>query len=212
MPLDKGHVSWDGFDLRHLSRRALAKKIALLPQRPEAPEGLTLKEVVAHARYAHRSLWAGQTDEDLAAIEDALERTGTRSLSDRWFDGLSGGEQQRGWIALALAQAPKLLLLDEPTSHLDIGHQLDVLRLLRDLANRYVFGCLVVLHDINHAAQLADRIIALKEGVVIADGAPTDVVTPMLINELFDARMDVTTTVDGRPFCAPPGVIKPRYF
>lgn len=209
LPLRQGRVTWDGRNIRDIPRRELARNLALLPQKPEAPEGLTLREVVFHARFAHRGLWETLSEDDRAVVQDALARTETEDLADRLFDSLSGGERQRGWVALALAQAPRLLLLDEPTSHLDIGHQLKLVSLLRDLAQSGRLGFVAVLHDINQAAQLADRIVAMKAGRIIADGPPNTVVTRTLIAELFDAQLDVLGASNGRPFCVPSGILRP---
>ncbi|MEM9438959.1 MAG: ABC transporter ATP-binding protein [Pseudomonadota bacterium] len=206
LPLGDGLVFLDGRRIDRIARRLLAKDLAILSQHPEAPEGLNLREVVAHARFAHHRLWEPLSDQDRKIVQEALERTRILDLADRPFSQLSGGERQRGWIALTLAQAPRMLLLDEPTSHLDVGHQTQVLALLKQLRQTAGPGLVIVLHDINHAGLLADRILAMKEGKIITDGVPKDVIHPDMMRQLFDAQVDVFETRDGRPYCIPAGL------
>ncbi|MBK4217877.1 ABC transporter ATP-binding protein [Paracoccus caeni] len=186
----QGSVSMDGRAIRDWPARKLSRRLAFLPQSPQAPDGLTLRDLVAHGRFSHRGFFrTGRGDQ--AAIDHALEQTGLTALAGRAFDSLSGGERQRGWIAMALAQQSGMLLLDEPTTWLDIGHQIEVLELLRRLNRQDGLGIVMVLHDLNHAAAYADRIVAIKDGAVCADGPPHQVVVPALIQNLFGVAAQV---------------------
>ena len=206
LPPRAGGVALDGRPLRRWNARALARRIAFLPQSPVAPEGLTVRQVVSHGRFAHQSLWASQTEQDRRIVAEALDLTGLSHLGDRLFSTLSGGERQRGWIALALAQRAAAVFLDEPTTFLDLGHQLEILDLLRQLNVERNIGIVMVLHDVNHAAAYADRIIAMREGRLVADGTGVEVVTASLMRDLFGVSADIRLLDgDGRqyPHCIP---------
>jgi len=185
-----GRVSLDGRALRDWPVRKLSRRLAFLPQSPQAPAGLSLRDLVAHGRFAHGGLFR-RSSGDREAIDQALEQTGLTALQGRAFETLSGGERQRGWIAMALAQQSGMLLLDEPTTWLDVGHQIEVLDLLRRLNRQNGLGILMVLHDLNHAAGYADRIIAMKDGAICADGAPGQIIAPALIEQLFRVSAQV---------------------
>lgn len=199
-----GAVYLDGRDIATMRTRDVARKLAILPQGPETPEGVTVWELVGHGRYPHRGLLGNPTAEDVRAIGWALTVTELTSFAERPVDRLSGGERQRAWIALALAQETQVLLLDEPTTFLDIHHQLEVLSLVRRLnrAHRITVGW--VLHDLNQAAAYSDRVVMLRSGRIFADGAPTAVMTPETIREVFGVEMVVVShPVTGRPTCLP---------
>lgn len=179
-----GQVLLDGGDIRRLPTKEVARRMALLPQTPLAPEGISVAALVSRGRYPHQSVFTSWSDADERAVESAMEATAITDLADRMVDELSGGQRQRVWIAMALAQETPILLLDEPTTFLDIGHQVEVLELvshLRDEGRTVV----AVLHDINQAARYATHIIAMQEGRIVAEGAPADVISANLLEELF---------------------------
>ncbi|WZH51863.1 MAG: ABC transporter ATP-binding protein [Nocardioides alkalitolerans] len=194
-----GAVRLDGTPLRDLPTRAVARRIALLPQTSTAPPGATVRELVEQGRYPQRGAWAMLRRTDDAAMERALERTGVSHLADRRLATLSGGERQRAWIAMALAQETDVLLLDEPTTYLDVRHQLDLLRLVGRLRDEGM-TIVMVLHDLNQAARYAERIVALRGGEIVADGDPAAVVTPALLRDVFEIdAVVVPDPVSGRP-------------
>lgn len=200
----QGTVLLDGTDIFRRSTRELAREIGILPQTPVAPEGLTVVDLVSRGRDPHRrwfDQWA-RADEDI--VREALVQTGMLDLAKARVDDLSGGQRQRAWIAMALAQQTSTLLLDEPTTYLDIAHQLDVLELVRQLHDDQGATIVMVLHDLSMAARYADRIVALSAGRVVADGTPAEVITPALLTEVFDITADVITDPHtGRPHVLP---------
>ncbi|MGR3622362.1 ABC transporter ATP-binding protein [Pseudophaeobacter sp.] len=194
-----GSVSLNGVALQDWRSRDLALKRAFLPQHPAAPEGILVRDLVKHGRFSHRGLLSRPSKEDHIAVERALARSDTAAFANRSFDSLSGGEKQRVWIALALAQAPELLMLDEPTSFLDLGFQYQTLELLKSLARDDGLGLVMVLHDINQACLYADRLIAMDQGAILADGPPHEVVTTELVQRLFG--LEVTLNQHGASSC-----------
>lgn len=203
LPAQAGEVIIAGKPLPNWSRRAIAQHIAVLSQSPQSPEGLTVAQLVEHGQFAQKRLFERGNPDD---VQWALEMTGMERFAERPFDGLSGGEKQRVWIALALVQKPQMLLLDEPTSYLDMGHQIDVLNLLVKLQREQCIGILMVLHDVNQASLYADRIIALKDAGVLADAAPRDVISAAFVKELLNADVTVMSDCTGNhPYCLPAG-------
>jgi iron complex transport system ATP-binding protein len=201
-----GAVLLDGEDIRSLSTRAVARTVGLLPQSPVPPGGITVAELVGRGRYPHQGWFRQWTPEDDAAVAEALQATDTLSFADRNVDELSGGQRQRVWIALALAQQTDILLLDEPTTFLDVAHQVEVLDLVTDLNRRAGTTVAMVLHDLNLAARYADHLIVLKDGHLVAEGDPSDVVTPERVLEVFGLRCAVITDpVAGTPLVLPVG-------
>lgn len=199
-----GQVLLDNKPVGQWPRKVLARQLAFLPQQPQAPLEITVRDLVAHGRFAHRRPFASLSPADHAAIDWALQATGTDAFANRTFGALSGGERQRVWIALALAQSPRMLLLDEPTSFLDIGYQYQVLDLLHGLSGDERPGLLMVLHDINQASFYADRIIALRDGQVLADGTPDEVVTQSNVAALFGVNMRIRRSDKARRlYCMP---------
>lgn len=188
-----GAVYLDGKAIHTLSTRAVAQALAILPQNPSAPEDLTVRDLVARGRFAHQAWWRATRTNDREAIDWALAVTGLIALQERFLDTLSGGERQRAWIALALAQEPRVLLLDEPTTFLDISHQLDVMTLLQRLNAENDLSIIMVLHDLNQAARFSHRLVALRDGEIRAAGAPGEVFTDAVLREVFNVEGVITT-------------------
>jgi iron complex transport system ATP-binding protein len=199
-----GAVYLNGAAIRGLPTAAVAREVAILPQGPVAPPGLTEGELVEQGRYPHAGPLRMLRRQDHEAIAEALVLTDMTGFADRVLESLSGGERQRAWIALALAQATPVLLLDEPTTFLDIGHQLEVLDLVHRLNAERHMTILLVLHDLNQAARYADRMIVLNNGAVVTDGTPEEVLTPPLLAEVFRVRANVVRDpASGTPVCLP---------
>jgi iron complex transport system ATP-binding protein len=201
-----GTVLLDGADIHRLPSRQVARTLGLLPQQPVAPEGVTVADLVGRGRHPHRGALGRWTAQDEEAVTEALVLTGTLDLADRVVDELSGGQRQRVWIAMALAQGTDLLLLDEPTTYLDVAHQVEMLDLLADLNARRGTTIVMVLHDLNLSARYADHLVALREGRVVAEGAPRDVVTEELVREVFGLdSVVVDDPVSHTPLVVPVG-------
>ncbi|MDN5656206.1 ABC transporter ATP-binding protein [Brevibacterium sandarakinum] len=179
---------------RALSAREFARTVTLLSQSRPHPSGLSVREVVAYGRHPHRRRFASLTDPDRAAIDKALELTGTARMADRSVDQLSGGELQRVWLATCLAQETGVLLLDEPTNHLDLRYQVEILDLMRDLADDHGTAVGVVLHDLNHAAAVADDIVLLSQGRIRSAGTCEEVFTAEVLTEVYG--LPITTRLD----------------
>ena len=201
-----GQVLLDGRAVHRLPAKELARTLGLLPQSPVAPEGITVADLVGRGRHPHQGLFSRWSREDDAAVAAALEATRTTALAERPVDELSGGQRQRVWIAMALAQQTDLLLLDEPTTFLDVSHQIEVLDLLTDLNRARGTTIVMVLHDLNMAARYADHLVALTAGRVHAAGAPGDVLTEANVRAVFglDCRVIVDPT-SGAPLMLPLG-------
>jgi iron complex transport system ATP-binding protein len=180
-----GAVLLDGQDIHTLPTRAVARTLGLLPQSPIAPDGITVADLVARGRYPHQRLLRQWSREDERVVGEAMAATGVTDLAGAYVDELSGGQRQRVWIAMALAQETSLLLLDEPTTFLDIAHQIDVLDLCARLHREEGRTLVAVLHDLNHAARYATHLIAMRDGEVVAEGDPSSVVTAELVEEVF---------------------------
>jgi iron complex transport system ATP-binding protein len=201
-----GSVMLDGELIHRMRTREVARRLGLLPQSPIAPDGITVGDLVARGRSPHQSLFRQWSRADESAVRDALEATRTLELTDRPVDELSGGQRQRVWIAMALAQQTPLLLLDEPTTFLDIAHQVDVLDLVAALNREQDVTVVMVLHDLNQASRYADQLVAMKEGAIVASGAPGAVVTPELVAEVFGlACVVIDDPVAGTPLVIPAG-------
>ncbi|KAB2593123.1 ABC transporter ATP-binding protein [Streptomyces arboris] len=201
-----GAVNLDGRALHSIPTRELAQQLGILPQSPVAPEGLTVIDLVNRGRSPHQTWWRQWTKADEQAVHDALAATGTTDLADRAVDELSGGQRQRAWIAMVVAQGTPVLLLDEPTTYLDLAHQIDVLDLVVDLNRREGRTIVMVLHDLNQACRYADHVIAMKKGSIVAEGAPADVITAATVEDVFGLRCQVTTDpVSRTPLVIPVG-------
>ncbi|MGS2586283.1 ABC transporter ATP-binding protein [Streptomyces hebeiensis] len=200
-----GTVVLDGEDIAGLRTRDVAKKLGLLPQAPVAPEGLTVADLVARGRHPHQSWLRQWSSDDAEVVARALAMTGVSELADRPVDSLSGGQRQRVWISMTLAQGTDLLLLDEPTTYLDLAHAIDVLDLVDDL---HESGCTVVmvLHDLNLATRYSDNLVVMREGSILAQGHPRDVITAELLYEAFGLHAKVVDDpVGDRPLIVPIG-------
>ncbi|MGO1174458.1 MAG: ABC transporter ATP-binding protein [Actinomycetaceae bacterium] len=184
LPRRSGTVLLDGHELDSLAPRALARRVALLPQSATAPDGLRVADLVARGRYPHRTLLGRWTAEDDRAVHDAMAATGVLDLSAREVSALSGGQRQRVWIAMTLAQETPILLLDEPTTFLDLAHQVEVLELCAEL-HAQGRTLVVVLHDIAQAARYATHLVVLRAGRLVAQGPPADVLDRALVAEVF---------------------------
>ena len=200
-----GEVLLDGRSIAGMPAKALAREVGLLPQTSLAPDGIVVADLVSRGRYPHQKLIKQWSAEDARAVADALAATNTTALSTRLVDELSGGQRQRVWVAMALAQETPIVLLDEPTTFLDIAHQIELLELFRRLHHEGR-TLVAVLHDLNHAARYATHIIAMKDGQVVAEGAPREIVTAELVQEVFGLEcLVIADPVAGSPLVVPLG-------
>lgn len=206
---DAGEVRFEGTDIWRIGSREYAQRVAFLPQAPEAPPDLTVEELAWRGRFPHRGLLSAASKADRTAVEEAIDQCGVGPLRSRPLATLSGGERQRAWIGLALAQEPELLLLDEPTTFLDIGHQQELLRLLGRLNEARGLTIVMVMHDIAQAAHVAHRLVAMQGGRVLVDGAPSEVVTAERIEVLFGASVMVLQHPEsGAPIVVPAAFLR----
>ncbi|WP_269937327.1 ABC transporter ATP-binding protein [Arthrobacter sp. HY1533] len=202
----KGHVLLEGSDVAAMQARAVAQRMSILPQTPHAPSGLTVGELVARGRHPRQRWYQQFSGSDESAIAAALEATDIAGLAATPLEDLSGGQRQRAWISMILAQETELMLLDEPTTYLDLAHQVDVLELVRGLNRDTGRTVVMVLHDISLAARYSDVIIAMRDGKIVAEGPPSDVVTAELLWDVFGLRAEVIREpVEGRPHVVPLG-------
>ncbi|EQA5671309.1 iron-enterobactin ABC transporter ATP-binding protein [Cronobacter malonaticus] len=201
-----GQVWLDGQAIQHFATKEVARRIGLLAQNASAPGDITVAELVARGRYPHQPLFTRWRDEDERAVQKAMAATGVTALADQSVDTLSGGQRQRAWIAMVLAQETSILLLDEPTTWLDISHQIDLLELLCTLNREQGYTLAAVLHDLNQACRYANHLIALRDGKIIAEGAPSEIVDAALIEAIYGLRcMIIEDPVAGTPLVVPLG-------
>jgi len=201
-----GTVLLDGRPIGDLPSREVATVLGLLPQTPVSPEGIAVADLVGRGRYPHQGWFRRWTHDDDVAVEEALAATDTLDLADRSIDELSGGQRQRVWIAMALAQQTDVLLLDEPTTFLDVAHQVEVLDLLTDLNRRRGTTIVMVLHDLNLAARYADHLVAIRSGRLYSQGSPAEVVTEQMVSDVFGMTSRVITDpVSQTPLVLPVG-------
>ncbi|MEM7738775.1 MAG: ABC transporter ATP-binding protein [Deinococcota bacterium] len=199
-----GSVYLDGNELQKMPTKAIAKRLGILPQGPSAPEGLTVRELVAQGRYPHQTFFQQWTEADERASQEALELTHMLELADRPLESLSGGQRQRAWIAMTLAQETEIFLLDEPTTFLDLAHQIEVMDLLANLNQQRNATIVVVLHDLNQAARYADQLVVLKDGQIVATGSGDEVMTTTCLRQVFGLECHVICDpVSGTPLCIP---------
>ncbi|MFT3872774.1 MAG: ABC transporter ATP-binding protein [Nocardioides sp.] len=183
---ETGSVVLDGADISTYHTKEVARRLGLLPQTSIAPDGITVADLIARGRFPHQGFLRQWSREDDVAVGWAMEQTNVTALASRYVDELSGGQRQRVWLAMALAQDTPLLLLDEPTTYLDIGHQIEVLDLCAELHERGGRTIVVVMHELNHAARYASHLIVMRDGAILAQGLPRDIVTAELIEQTFD--------------------------
>ena len=201
-----GAVVLNGQDIRERPTAQVARELAILPQTPQAPEGISVRQLVALGRHPHQSWWQQWSPEDEAKVERAMALTGVATLADRPVDDLSGGQRQRVWIAMTLAQDTDLLLLDEPTTYLDLAHQIDILDLLRALNREQCKTVIMVLHDLNLASRYADHMVAVHRRTAYAQGAPAQILNEALVREVFGLECRIIADpFFGTPMCVPFG-------
>ncbi|MCM1976609.1 ABC transporter ATP-binding protein [Streptomyces sp. NPDC002812] len=200
----QGRVLLDGQAIGSMPAKKVAKTLGLLPQSSIAPDGITVSDLVSRGRYPHQGLLRQWSADDERIVNESMASTGVAELADRAVDELSGGQRQRVWIAMALAQQTPLLLLDEPTTYLDIQHQIEVLNLCAELHEEQGRTLVAVLHDLNHAARYATHLIAMRDGKVVAEGPPAEVVTAELVERVFGLRCQVIADPEtGTPLVIP---------
>lgn len=183
-----GRILLHGQDLRRTARRTIALRLARLPQESTVPEGVTVEQVVRFGRHPHESWLRGEDSDGRRAVDEALERVGVQRLRTRPMETLSGGERKRAWLAMVLAQAADIILLDEPTASLDLRHQLELLDLVRELRTTLGRTVLLVLHDLDHALRVADRVVVLRDGEIFRQGAPADCLDEQALRDVFGVR------------------------
>ena len=202
----QGHVFLDGEHIQHYASKEVARRIGLLAQNATTPGDITVQELVARGRYPHQPLFTRWREEDERAVVKAMQATGVTNLASQSVDTLSGGQRQRVWIAMVLAQETAIMLLDEPTTWLDISHQIDLLELLSELNRKQGYTLAAVLHDLNQACRYATHLIALKEGKIVAEGAPGKIVSAELIEQVYGLKcMIIEDPVAGTPLVVPLG-------
>ena len=185
-----GTVTLNGKDIRTLGRKNLSQVMAILPQERDAPQDTTVRQLVSFGRFPHRKFFGGESAEDVAAISNALELTQLTDFENRQVASLSGGERQRAWLAMTLAQRPKILLLDEPTTYLDIAHQLEVMDIIANVNKKFRTTIIMVLHDINHARLYSDEVLIVKDKRIFAAGDPKKILTAQMLGEVFNVKAD----------------------
>ncbi len=199
-----GAVLLDGTPIGELPSKTVARRIGFLAQGAPLMEGMSVIELVRQGRYPHRAMFSRWGEVDTLAVEEALHLTGLMDLRDRHLATLSGGQRQRAWVAMTLAQQSSILLLDEPTTYLDLAHQIEVLELMRSLIRNQGRTVVAVLHDLNHAARYADHLVLLRGGVIAGQGTPSAVLTPTMIQEVFDVAVAVINDPEtDLPLCIP---------
>lgn len=202
-----GAVYLDSQAIHRLPTKQVARRLAMLPQRPEAPDGLTVRELVAFGRFPHQGFFGVLTQEDDAKIDQALEITGIAALADQSLGELSGGQRQLAWVAMALAQDTQLLLLDEPTTFLDMAHQIEVLDVLKRLNQAHGRTIVMVLHDLNMAARYSSHMVVIREGKLLSQGTPWDIMQPEVLAAAFDVEATILRDPrSGSPICVPHGM------
>jgi iron complex transport system ATP-binding protein len=198
----EGAILLDGTDIHTTSSKEMAKRMAVLPQSPRAPSGLTVEELVAYGRFPHKRGFGNLNKQDFAIIDESLSIAGIAEFRQALLSNLSGGQRQRAWIAMTLCQKTEFMLLDEPTTYLDMAHILDVLSLLQRLNREESRTIVMVLHELNSASRFADHIIGMKDGAVIVQGPPREVVTPEALREIYQIEAEIVEDrKTGKPLC-----------
>lgn len=201
---EQGKVEVNEVDIHSQSTKEIARQLGLLPQNPRSPDGITVSDLIQRGRYPHQGIFRQWSREDESSVSKALSLTELTNFSDRPIDELSGGQRQRVWIAMLLAQETPIMLLDEPTTHLDIAHQIEVLDLLKELTEQHNRTIVMVLHDINLAVRYANNLIAMRDGEIKTAGKPRDVLTAQMIHDVFSIQAQILPDpVSGSPLCIP---------
>lgn len=198
-----GRVALDGENIKKISRRKIAQIMAVLPQEKFAPQDTTVRQLAFFGRFPHRNFFGGDSKKDFDAVENALNITRMKDLEHRKISSLSGGEKQRAWLAMTLAQNPKILLLDEPTTYLDIAHQIEVMEIVSNLNKNFNTTVIMVLHDINHVRFYADEFVAIKNHGIFAAGNPEKILTAETVGKIFEVRAETFTNSDGKKIIFP---------
>lgn len=202
LPVKQGEILLNGKNIQTIPSKELAKQMTILPQSPLVPEGISVKALVAYGRFPYQKPFSGLKKEDHEIINWALEKTGVIDLQDRKVEELSGGQRQRVWISLALAQKTKLLILDEPTTYLDMAHQLEILELLQKLNREEKTTIIMVIHELNHASKFGDHIIGMKKGEILFEGSPNTVIHTDNLRRLYEIEATLIKNNTGNyPIC-----------
>lgn len=188
---DKGDVLFCSDNINDIPRKTLARRLAFLMQTNSAPYNFTVKQLIAYGRIPYQKWYELKDKDHDEIIEWAMEQSNTKSMEDRLVSSLSGGERQKVWIAVTIAQKPEVLLLDEPTTYLDICHQLEIMQLAKELNKQHNITVVMVLHDLNQAAQFSDKILVMKDGAIVDCGLPRDVITPKLLEDVYNIKAEI---------------------
>lgn len=200
----EGNVFLEGKSIHDYEPKELAKKLAILPQGPIAPEGITVKELCYFGRNPYKSLFGGRSKEDEEIVNWAIEVTGLKEFEDRKLDSLSGGQRQRAWIAMSLTQDTDILLLDEPTTYLDLAYQIEILELLKDLNKKTKKTIVIVIHELNQAARYADNLVCMKNGKIYSKGKVHDIFNETMLKDVFGIEsIVIPDPITNRPMCIP---------
>ncbi len=198
----KGDIFINGKNIKSIKEKNIAKEVAFLPQGPVCPSGLTVRQLVAFGRFPHQKMIGGLNSHDKEVIDWAIRETGLSEFSDREVENLSGGQRQRAWIAMTLAQETEIIMLDEPTTYLDMSYQLEVLEVLQKLNKEKKITVVIVLHELNNACRFADNIIGLKKGRIICEGRPIDVINKETLKEIYGIDASLVNSENGEyPIC-----------
>ena len=208
-----GEVLLNEKNIRNLSRKKIARHLAILPQTMQIPPDITVARLIDYGRFPYRSLFSrGNPKEDEDAVNWAISVVNLEKFKDRQVNSLSGGERQRARIAMALAQVPQIMLFDEPTTYLDIAHQLEVMQIIRLINEKYKMSVIMVVHDINHALQFSDEVIVLKDGKIFAQGQPQQILNVDLLEKVFGVKADIFTNSLGASVISPVATIQRKFF
>lgn len=200
--LKNGDIFINNKNIKKVKEKDIAREVAFLPQGPVCPSGLTVRELVAYGRFPHQKMIGGLNSHDKEVIDWAIEETGLSEFADREVENLSGGQRQRAWIAMTLAQETEIIMLDEPTTYLDMSYQLEVLEVLEKLNKEKQITVVIVLHELNNACRFANNIIGLKKGKVICEGRPIDVITKESLKEIYGVEAHLQVSENGEyPIC-----------
>lgn len=203
-----GVVKLDGKNIRDIGKNNLSKVMAILPQERDAPQDMTVRQLVSFGRFPHRKFFGGESKIDSDAIKNALALTKLSDFENRQVSSLSGGEKQRAWLAMTLAQQPKILLLDEPTTYLDIAHQLEVMEIIADVNRKFSTTIIMVLHDINHARLYSDHVLIVKDKKIFASGEPIKILSTKTLENVFNVAADTFINANGNEIIFPIKVLK----